>query len=154
MILSTGCTYGLQALLYLDSLETQGFTSVGRIAEEWNLSPSFLSKIMRRLVSAGLLISTKGPGGGVRLARSSREINMLQVAQAIDGVKFRQECILFPTCDQTEPCPVHEAWEPFREEIIGMLASKTLRDIAGQWKLPAHRKSRAGRGARQTPDAQ
>ena len=67
---------------------------------------------------------------------------MLEVAQAIDGLKFQEECILFPTCDQAEPCPVHEAWEPFRSEIIAMLEAKTLHDIAGQWKLPTHRKSR------------
>lgn len=48
-------------------------------------SDNHLSKVMQRLSKSGLVLSTKGPSGGFRLARPAAEISFLDAVEAIDG---------------------------------------------------------------------
>jgi Rrf2 family protein len=45
----------------------------------------FLAKILRDLTANGILVSHQGVKGGYTLARSPREINFLNVIEAVDG---------------------------------------------------------------------
>jgi Rrf2 family protein len=55
------------------------------IAQAHRIPERFLLKVLKPLVSAGLLHSVKGPRGGYRLAKPAREISMLEVIEAVDG---------------------------------------------------------------------
>jgi Rrf2 family protein len=55
------------------------------VAEAQGIPERFLLKVLKPLVSAGLLRSVKGPNGGYRLARSARDITLLEVVEAVDG---------------------------------------------------------------------
>ena len=130
-MLSAGCEYGIRAVLYLQSVGSDRPMPVAEIARETNISPSFLAKIVQRLVAAGLLVTGKGPGGGVRLARSATEITLLDVVRAIDGLEFKSRCVLgFPNCNDEVPCPVHHHWGPLREEMADMFESSSLKEFA------------------------
>ncbi len=67
MILSRASEYGIQALTCLCSQPPGTYVSVRQIAADRGISPSFLAKVLNQLVDHGLLVSQKGPGGGVRL---------------------------------------------------------------------------------------
>lgn len=130
MILSAGCEYGIQALLYLEHQQGH-FVPVARIAKETGISPSFLSKVLQKLVQCGILVSEKGAGGGVALARPSSEITLLDIIEALDGLQFQTRCVLgFPNCNDTAPCPVHRYWGAIRDSMTKMFASKNLHDFA------------------------
>ena len=104
---------------------------VAEIARETNISPSFLAKIVQRLVAEGILITGKGPGGGVRLARSATEVTLLDVVRAIDGLGFQSRCVLgFPKCNDQVPCPVHHHWGPLRDAMAEMFESSSLKEFA------------------------
>jgi DNA-binding IscR family transcriptional regulator len=49
------------------------------------LPGDLLSKVVKRLASAGVLGSSPGTGGGYRLARPPRRIPLLDVIEAVDG---------------------------------------------------------------------
>jgi Rrf2 family protein len=55
------------------------------IAQAHNIPERFLLKVLKPLVSAGLLYSVKGPRGGYRLAKAPKEITMLDVIEAVEG---------------------------------------------------------------------
>jgi Rrf2 family protein len=55
------------------------------IARERGISEKFLLKVLKPLVTARILHSIKGPRGGYRLARSAREISLLEILEAVDG---------------------------------------------------------------------
>ncbi|NLL77063.1 MAG: Rrf2 family transcriptional regulator [Clostridiales bacterium] len=48
-------------------------------------SPSYLRKIIRKLVVSKLVNSVSGNNGGFTLAASAEEINLLQVVEALEG---------------------------------------------------------------------
>jgi Rrf2 family protein len=127
MLLSRACEYGIQAVLYLAKHREAPYVSIKEIAEYNNISLHFLGKILQTLTQKGLLISYKGPRGGVQLARSPEEITVLQVVEAIDGLNFFQKCVIgMPTCGDDAPCALHSKWWKIRQEIYDMISSKSI----------------------------
>jgi Rrf2 family protein len=55
------------------------------IAEAQRIPAPFLTQILLKLKGAGLVISTRGSGGGYRLARPPEEISLIDVLQIVDG---------------------------------------------------------------------
>jgi Rrf2 family protein len=62
-----------------------GPTASHHIAQKRGIPERFLLKVLKPLVSAQILLSVKGPNGGYRLARSSNDITLLEVIEAVDG---------------------------------------------------------------------
>ncbi|BAJ32874.1 MULTISPECIES: Rrf2 family transcriptional regulator [Kitasatospora] len=56
-----------------------------RLAAMFELSPTYLNKVLQRLTRAGLLTSVSGPRGGVRLARAPERITVMDVVAAVEG---------------------------------------------------------------------
>lgn len=55
------------------------------ISSRLNVSPSYLKKVMRKLVVNRLITSVSGNQGGFSLARPVEEITMLDILDAIEG---------------------------------------------------------------------
>jgi Rrf2 family transcriptional regulator, iron-sulfur cluster assembly transcription factor len=135
MVFSKACTYGILATLYIarESGKTAGYVSIGKMSKELHISFHFLTKILQELTTAGLLTSMKGPKGGVALKRDAKNISLLDVVVAIDGMKVFQECILgLPGCGNDDPCPIHDDWGGIREQLFQTFRKKTLASTAKQ----------------------
>lgn len=133
MVLSKACTYGILASLYVakKSANDKGYTSIGQMSEELNISFHFLTKILQQLTSAGILVSMKGPRGGVAFKADPSKITIFDVVVAIDGEKVFKECLLgLPDCGTERPCPVHEEWAAIRSELYETFRGKTLIETA------------------------
>jgi Rrf2 family protein len=90
-----------------------------------------LSKILQKLVRAGLLISEQGTNGGYRLARDPQDINALEVIRSIDGPIILTHCFTeHAHCDQSTLCPVREPLRKVHEGILRLLSSITLSDMS------------------------
>lgn len=130
MLLSRACEYGVKAVLFLAQHDDVPYVSIKEIAEKNQISFHFLGKIVQTLTQAGLLISYKGPRGGVRLAKTADEITVLQVVEAIDGLDILQKCVLgLPSCGSDAPCALHSQWGEIREDIRKMLAGKSIAQL-------------------------
>lgn len=130
MLLSKSCEYAIQAILYLAKHHDRNYVSIKEIARDQNVSFYFLTKILQILTNSGLLISYKGPKGGVSLARPADEITLLQVIKAIDGLDFKDKCIIgLPKCDDKNPCPLHNDWSALRDKIYRMLEEKNITEL-------------------------
>jgi Rrf2 family protein len=86
MRLSLAAYYALQALVHL-ARQMPGAAPVAShvIAAERGVPERFLFKVLKPLVSAQVLQSVKGPGGGYRLARPAARVTLLEVVEAVDG---------------------------------------------------------------------
>jgi Rrf2 family protein len=85
MRISRTTEYGLAAVVCVAQNCKDGRVMAGRIAKEYNFPTEYLLQVMQQLVRAGILTSKKGPNGGFNLARPAKEINMLEIVEAIDG---------------------------------------------------------------------
>lgn len=73
----------LHALLHLDRMEAPATSEL--IAQMLGTNPSVVRRTMGGLREAGIVVATKGHGGGWSLARPLSEISLLDIYQALDA---------------------------------------------------------------------
>ncbi len=122
--------YALRAVIYLARLAPEAKASTSAIAEEQNIPPSFLAKIISQLSIAGLIHTARGARGGVSLARPSTDISILDVIEAIDGPIIINECATNPaSCQFSADCSLHDLWCSTRNEMIRKLQETTFSKV-------------------------
>ena len=131
MIHRRSAQLALQASLLL-ALEPEGRPRrVSEIADELGVPRTYLAKVLQNLTRVGLLHAVRGPGGGVCLARSPREMHLWDVLSATEPVREFEQCFLgLGQCNDLQPCPLHEVWGPIRTSILAMLQTKSLWQFA------------------------
>ena len=98
---------------------------------------SFLSKVLQRLVTEGLVQSRRGSGGGFELARPAEQISLLKVVEAIDGPLHLNLCVTGgPGCSRQVRCAVHPVWERAQAAIVQVLAGTSLDDLSREPGAP------------------
>lgn len=135
MVFSKSAEYGLRATLFLVAFEHDSYVSMKVIGEELDISVPFLTKIFQKLTKAGILKSSRGPKGGVALARSAEEITLREIVEAIDGPAIFTECVLgLPGCGERNPCPIHDEWSKVRARLKRLFESRTLAEMRDRLK--------------------
>lgn len=85
MYLSQSVTYAVLAALQLAESGDRTPIPRGQLAAKGGMPERFLLGILRDLVKSGILGSTRGGGGGFRLARKPEEVSLLDIIEAVDG---------------------------------------------------------------------
>ena len=128
--LTTG--YAVLALNCMNGPEEEP-SQVASIAASMGLPGPFLSKIVNRLGTQGLVRTRRGRKGGVVLTRLPEEITLEQIVFAVEGEGWVKACFLgLRTCAIPEPeehCPIHEFWVEEIGRIKTKMASITLADL-------------------------
>lgn len=131
MIHSSACEYAIRAMTYVANFETGTRLLARDVSAHERIPGPFLGKIFQTLVRAGLLKSSKGPGGGFALARDPEEISLYDIYRAVDGDTYLDACAVgLARCSDEMPCPLHERWKPIRERIRNYLESTSLASMA------------------------
>jgi len=131
MLLSKTCMYGLRATVFLAKKKQGDYVTIREISDELGISFHFLTKVLQRLTKSELLESYKGPNGGVKLAKSASKITFMDVVISIDGNTIIDDCALgLPGCGILKPCPLHDQWSCLKENMLTMMRSITMAEIA------------------------
>jgi Rrf2 family protein len=85
MKMTNASRYGIAALVHLARQKPNTPLASHQIAQLDGTPERFLLKVLKSLVSAGILRSLKGPNGGYLLARPPQDVNLLEIVEAIDG---------------------------------------------------------------------
>ena len=128
--LTNAADYAVRSMLYIASLPEGRVVLRSEVAETQKIPSSFMAKILRGLVRAGLLRSSRGVHGGFALARPASEINLLDVVEAIEGPVALTQCIPDPdACEHSANCPANAVWVRVQEKIGEVLRAATLEDL-------------------------
>jgi len=112
----------------------EGSVSTHTMAEALGASEATLSKVMQRMVKAGLATSRRGPHGGFELARSRETITLLDVYESVEGAINVKHCLLgAPVCGKKH-CPLGSLFEKVTREVTEKLAKTTLQEF----NVPIH----------------
>jgi Rrf2 family iron-sulfur cluster assembly transcriptional regulator len=135
--------YAIRALLYLAMQKDLQLRRIEDVAESEKIPQAFLAKLVQRLVKKGLVQSTKGLNGGIKLRRSANEISLFMIADAIDDLSHASlECALGnQNCSDQNSCVLHDQWKALREKQIEFLKSITLSELVAN-KANVKRKKR------------
>jgi Rrf2 family protein len=118
--------YAIRAILYLTQLGPDEKASTSQIAEDKDIPLSFLAKIIAQLSVAGLLQTMRGARGGVTLARPAKEINLLEVVEAIDGPILINECVNDSYDCSQHGCPMRGIWQDTQADLVKRLKNSTF----------------------------
>lgn len=105
-MLSQTIEYALRAMTYLASTDGAAASNSESIAERTKVPKGYLSKILRDLVVAELIVSQRGPNGGFSLSRPPHQISMLDVVNAVDPIPRIRKCPLGNPA-HLQLCPLH-----------------------------------------------
>jgi FeS assembly SUF system regulator len=107
-----------------------GVLSAQVLAERARLEAPTVSKLLKQLAQAGLVISTRGIIGGYRLARASEKITIADIVTAMEGPIGMTECSAHAgACGHEPHCGVRVNWQRINHAIADALASVTLADM-------------------------
>ena len=116
--------YAVRAVLYLAQLGPDRRAATSQIAEDQQIPPSFLAKIVSQLSVAGLLQTSRGARGGVSLARTPDLISLREVVEAIDGPILLNECV--SNHSSCYYCPMRPIWCEAQLELVTRLEKTTF----------------------------
>ena len=89
MRLSTKSRFAVTAMIDVALREDRGPVALAAISERHQISLSYLEQLFSKLRQAGLVESTRGPGGGYSLGRNPEKISMADIMEAVDAPTTR-----------------------------------------------------------------
>ena len=134
-MLSQTVEYALRATLFVARNHPQP-RAVGDIADAVDAPRGYLAKILGQLARAGILESSRGPGGGFRIATHPNALMLADIVQAIDGTEERRCLLGRGRCGENPGCTAHARWAPIASEVDAFFGKTTLADLLHQPVLP------------------
>ena len=120
----------LAALELATHFDTGQPLQIRRIAESHGIPSQFLVQILLQLKAAGIVQSTRGAGGGYRLARHPSELTLSDIMEAAEG----QRAEFVSSVGQSSPIArvLHANWQTVADAQHELLSSVTLAELAEQ----------------------
>jgi FeS assembly SUF system regulator len=103
------------------------------LADETGLPLPTVQKLVSRLSAAGLIESSRGTGGGFRLARPPSAISLADIVEAVEGPIAMTACVEGgkQDCCIEENCRVKPHWHAVNGAVKGALAGVSLASLSG-----------------------
>jgi len=130
MILSQTSEYALRIMACIALAQGARALRGKEIATSINCPGPYVSKVLRKLVTAGLLKAEKGHGGGFLLARPASKIRFIDVLEAVQGPAKTKHCIFgWRQCNPNNPCILHNRWTKVNNSFQTWARLTSLSDI-------------------------
>lgn len=149
MRLTQWTDYTLRVLMYCAACQgREQPVTITEIANKHAISRSHLTKIVQQLGAMRLLETTRGRGGGMRLVKSARDINIGDVVRQTETDFNMVECFdpLVNQCGLSPHCKLKGLLHQATASYLAVLDAMTLADLVppavSHIQLPSARKSR------------
>ena len=132
MRLTQWTDYTLRVLMYCAAADGRAQpVTITEVAEGFGISRSHLMKIVQELSAGGLLETTRGRGGGMRLMRPASSINVGDVVRSTETDFNLVECFDPRTnqCRLSPDCALKGALWRAMEAYLAVLDGVTLADL-------------------------
>ncbi|MBV7271462.1 RrF2 family transcriptional regulator [Clostridium thailandense] len=117
--------YALHTILFMIEHAQSEKLSVYTLAKHFNVSDTYLSKILTQLVKAGIIDSTSGANGGYFFSKKVEEISFMDIINAVEG-----NFALFKCEFNESKCPIHKVMADAEKLMEGYLQSKKIYELA------------------------
>ncbi len=121
MRMSTKGRFALNALIDLALRENAGPVALATIAARQQVSLSYLEQMFSRLRQAGIVESTRGPGGGYRLGRDAAQVTVAEVVLAVDD-----------EIDAAGDGLSQALWKRLNEALLAQMSTITLQSLVDE----------------------
>lgn len=130
MKISTRGRYALRLLIDLMLQDKDKYISLKDISTRQDISIKYLEQITSLLTKSGLLISTRGPTGGYKIAKNPEQITVYDVMVATEGSLHSVACLgeVENPCPRKDRCTTLGVWEGLDKVVYDYLSGITLVD--------------------------
>ena len=105
------------------------------IAQRQQIPLPYLEQLIRPLVKAGIIKTTRGARGGISLLKPPKEVILSEVIQLLEGSIGPAACVDNPEMyPRSDLCVTHDIWVEVKKAICGVLESTTLEDLVERQK--------------------
>ena len=131
MVLSKSFGYALRGILFVALLkDEERKVSIEEIADRLSVPRHFLGKIMKSMVKAGIMSSTRGQQGGFFINEKTLNTPIIAIILLTEGTNYFNTCLLnLRKCNAANPCPLHYKVEKFKNEILDVYSQTTIGDL-------------------------
>ncbi|NNC76593.1 MAG: SUF system Fe-S cluster assembly regulator [Woeseiaceae bacterium] len=121
--------YGTVVLAHIAGHDDE-LVSASDVAAATGLGLPTVSKLLKSLARAGLVVSTRGAHGGYQLARQAHDISAADVIDALEGPVSITECSGSDShCEHEGICNVGGSWQKINVAIRHALDDVSLIDL-------------------------
>lgn len=135
MKLTTKGRYAVTAMLDLALHGHSGPVSLAEISVRQEISLSYLEQLFSKLRRSGLVISTRGPGGGYSVARQLHEVAVSEIIVAVNETVDATQCGGKENCHSQGRCLTHDLWDGLSAQIEEFLGSVSLQDMIDRHRV-------------------
>ncbi len=137
MRLTQWTDYTLRVLMYCAACRSRPQpVTISEIADTHGISRSHLTKIVQELAAKGMLETTRGRGGGIRLLMPAEQINLGEVVRATE-TDFAETDFALVECFDPEHnrclminrCDLQDVLERAIKSFLAVLDAVTLADL-------------------------
>lgn len=129
MQLTTFSDYTLRTLMYL-ALRPGRLCTINEIAVAYGISAHHLTKVVHQAALAGEVVTVRGHGGGLRLARRPETINVGTVLRRTEPDLEIAPCFgAAGACAIQPACALQDALREALEAFLAVLDRVTLADL-------------------------
>lgn len=124
---------GLYAALEMAEAGSQ-LVTVASVAAKYGISPHHLAKVFQQLTRAGIAQAVLGVGGGYKLAKSAKDVTLLDLVEVFEGRVALEQCVLGEThapCGLSAACRLKQVFDEIEQQAIFTLKSVRLSTLAG-----------------------
>lgn len=128
--------YGLRTLMYV-AARSENSASVKEVAEHYGISRNHLVKVVHRLSQLGYIETTKGKGGGIKIANNTEKLRLGDLIQELEPNMNMVECFdaKTNTCRITESCQLKHYLFEATQNFINTMNKYTLADTVQNKEL-------------------
>jgi Rrf2 family nitric oxide-sensitive transcriptional repressor len=135
MRLTQWTDYTLRVLMYCAASQNRAQpVTITEIAESHGVSRSHLTKVVQELSARGWLETTRGRGGGMRLLKPAKDLNLGEVIRATETDFTMVECFdpAHNQCRLSPHCKLKGALNQAMLSYLAVLDGMTLADLVTQ----------------------
>ena len=124
--------YAIVVMSYFGHAQRGRYFSALELANLSRLPRATVSKLLKQLTKANLLVSKRGVEGGYALQREPGAIAVSDIIQVVEGPIALTDCSRPEEhlCDIESSCPVRSNWLRINARVVDALRSLTLDEMA------------------------
>ena len=134
MRLSTRGRFAITAMIDLALRQSGTPVPLQDLAQRHRISMSYLEQLFAKLRQHGLVDSTRGPGGGYRLARTASAVSVADIIAAIEDETGEHARELQRETSPTAQAMTQDLWDALQTTVANYLKTVTLQSLADEQK--------------------
>ncbi|MBN2145601.1 MAG: Rrf2 family transcriptional regulator [Candidatus Aureabacteria bacterium] len=126
--ISEACTIAFHVMVYLYAKKDNRVCSRD-ISDTFKISEAHLQKVIQRLGRAQMVITTRGPAGGIMLAKNGGRVTLMQIFEIMEGKLSDDPCLLGKSVCSGKNCFLQKISDDISKQIKEYLQETKISDL-------------------------